>query len=103
MDGESRDLSPDPVFAVLWPEAHETLRSLEGLLPGWGESQRVNNQLVCLQLVNKAPQVQRYVQLAMSLFRGSSRSVIRATARRTAPICVVRRAASSATDSQQKV
>jgi hypothetical protein len=61
---------------------------------------RVTDQL---QLVNKAPRVQRYVQLAMSLFKGASRSVVIATTRRAAPICVARRAASSSVESQQKV
>lgn len=41
--------------------------------------------------------------MAMSLFKGASRSVVRAATRRAAPICTARRAASSAAESQHKL
>lgn len=63
----------------------------------------VNANTSWLQVINKASLVQRYIQLAMSLFKGASRSVIRATARRPAPVCIARRAISSSIESQQKV
>jgi len=43
------------------------------------------------------------IQIAMSLFKGASRSLVRAAACRAAPVCGSRRASSMTAESQQKV